>query len=186
MQVCVIQLGRVNHEVREMLPSLLSNIFFDARIELRNNTKIDNILNIVIDEAHNLLCKQEEQSEIHSSNLKTFEKIIKEGRKFGLFLMIASQRPSDISNTITSQIHNYFIHKLVNPNDIEKIRKTVAYMNESSLNMLTVLGKGECIISGTLLYMPQYVYVDELDKESKPDSEDIRILGSNGIVECND
>ena len=59
-------------------------------------------------------------------------------------------------------------------------------MNESSLNMLTVLGKGECIISGTSLYMPQYVYVDELDKESKPDSEDIRILGSNGIVECND
>lgn len=182
-QVCVIQLGRVNREVREMLPSLLSNIFLDARIELRNSTKIDNILNIVIDEAHNLLCKQEEQSEIHSNNLKTFEKIIKEGRKFGLFLMIASQRPSDISNTITSQIHNYFIHKLVNPNDIEKIRKTVAYMNESSLNMLTVLGKGECIISGTALYMPQYVYVDELNKESKPDSEDIIILGPNGIIE---
>ena len=182
-QVCVIQLGRVNREVREMLPSLLSNIFLDARIELRNSTKIDNILNIVIDEAHNLLCKQEEQSEIHSNNLKTFEKIIKEGRKFGLFLMIASQRPSDISNTITSQIHNYFIHKLVNPNDIEKIRKTVAYMNESSLNMLTVLGKGECIISGTALYMPQYVYVDELNKESKPDSEDITILGENGIIE---
>lgn len=181
-QICVIQLGRVNREVREMLPSLLSNIFLDTRIELRNSTKINNILNIVIDEAHNLLCKQEEQSEIHSSNLRTFEKIIKEGRKFGLFLMIASQRPSDISNTITSQIHNYFIHKLVNPNDIEKIRKTVAYMNESSLNMLTVLGKGECIISGTSLYMPQYVYVDELDKESKPDSEDIRILGLNGIV----
>lgn len=184
-QVCVIQLGRVNYEVREMLPSLLSNIFFDSRIELRNNTKINNILNIVIDEAHNLLCKQEEQSEIHSSNLKTFEKIIKEGRKFGLFLMIASQRPSDISNTITSQIHNYFIHKLVNPNDIEKIRKTVAYMNESSLNMLTVLGKGECIISGTSLYMPQYVYVDELDNEYKPDSEDIKILGNDGIVEIN-
>lgn len=184
-QVCVIQLGRVNREVREMLPALLSNIFLDTRIELRNNTKINNILNIVIDEAHNLLCKQEEQTEIHSNNLKTFEKIIKEGRKFGLFLMIASQRPSDISNTITSQIHNYFIHKLVNPNDIEKIRKTVAYMNESSLNMLTVLGKGECIISGTSLYMPQYVCVDELDNKSKPDSEDISILGINGIIESN-
>ena len=58
-------------------------------------------------------------------------------------------------------------------------------MNENSLNMLTVLGKGECIISGTSLYMPQYVYVDELDSESKPNSDDIKLLGEDGILEKN-
>jgi hypothetical protein len=46
--------------------------------------------------------------------LETFEEIIKEGRKFGVFLTVASQRPSDISPTIISQLHNYFIHKLMN------------------------------------------------------------------------
>ena len=118
-----------------------------------------------------------------SGKSNTLAKIIKEGRKFGVFLIISSQRPSDISNTITSQLQNYFIHKLVNPNDIEKIRKTVAYMNEASLNMITVLGQGECIISGNALYTPQYAYIDELESNLKPNSADIILLGEGGILE---
>ena len=100
-----------------------------------------------------------------------------------MFLCLASQRPSDISSTITSQIHNYFIHKLVNPNDIERIRKTVSFMGETSLSMLSVLGQGECIISGPSLYMPQYVYIDQLDEPSRPNSNDIQLFGDNGILE---
>ena len=51
--------------------------------------------------------------------LEVFEEIIKEGRKFNFYITIASQRPADISPTIISQIHNYFIHRLVNENDLK-------------------------------------------------------------------
>ena len=181
--VCVIQLGNVNKEMKEIIPSLISNILYDNKTESKGENDVNSILNIVIDEAHNLLSSSKEETEIHGNGLKTFEKIIKEGRKFGVYLMIASQRPSDISTTITSQLQNYFIHKLVNPNDIEKIRKTVAYMNEASLNMVTVLGAGECIISGNALYIPQYAYIDELENEFKPNSANVKLIGNKGILE---
>ncbi len=181
--ICVIQLGNVNKEMKEVIPSLISNILYDNKTESKGNNEVKSILNIVIDEAHNLLSSSKEETEMHGNSLKTFEKIIKEGRKFGVYLMIASQRPSDISTTITSQLQNYFIHKLVNPNDIEKIRKTVAYMNEASLNMVTVLGAGECIISGNALYIPQYAYIDELENEFKPNSANVKLVGERGILE---
>ena len=181
--ICVIQLGNVNKEMKEVIPSLISNILYDNKTESKGNNEVKSILNIVIDEAHNLLSSNKEETEMHGNSLKTFEKIIKEGRRFGVYLMIASQRPSDISTTITSQLQNYFIHKLVNPNDIEKIRKTVAYMNEASLNMVTVLGAGECIISGNALYIPQYAYIDELENEFKPNSANVKLVGEGGILE---
>ena len=180
--VSVVELANINKDIRMIVPSLVSGIIYDKMVKEKGKDEVKSIVNIVIDEAHNLLSNDLEETEIHSNTLKTFEKIIKEGRKYGVFLMLSSQRPSDISNTITSQLHNYFIHKLVNPNDIEKIRKTVAYMGESNLNMITVLGAGECIISGTSLYMPQYVYVHELESQFKPNSANVILFGNNGII----
>lgn len=180
--ISIIELANVNKDIRMIVPSLMSGIIYNNMVEEKGKDSIKSIINIVIDEAHNLLSKDLESTEIHDNTLKNFEKIIKEGRKYGVFLMISSQRPSDISNTITSQLHNYFIHKLVNPNDIEKIRKTVSFMGESNLNMVTVLGAGECIISGTALYMPQYVYIDEMDKDSRPNSSNPVLFGDEGIL----
>lgn len=68
-----------------------------------------------------------ESEEWKDYRLECFEEIIKEGRKFGVFLTIGSQRPSDISDTIISQLHNYFIHRLVNEEDVRKMYRTVAF-----------------------------------------------------------
>ena len=64
---------------------------------------------------------------------------------------------SDISQTIISQMHNYFIHKLVNPLDLSRIRKAVAFLDENAIDALTVLGPGECVVSGTGVNMPCFV-----------------------------
>jgi DNA helicase HerA-like ATPase len=82
----------------------------------KSKSEKDKYLNIIIDEAHNILSyNSERESETWKDyRLETFEEIIKEGRKFGVFLTIASQRPSDISGTIISQLHNYFLHRLIN------------------------------------------------------------------------
>jgi hypothetical protein len=62
--------------------------------------------------------------------LETFEEIIKEGRKFNVFMTIASQRPSDISATIISQLHNYFLHRLINNNDLLADLKNPSYFGK--------------------------------------------------------
>lgn len=170
-----------------MLPSLLAELVMKDAAEKKGDGIPTVITTLVVDEAHNLLGYDAEQSDlVHDNTLRVFERVIKEGRKFGVFLCLASQRPSDISPTITSQIHNYFIHKLVNPNDIERIRKTVSFMGESSLSMLSALGQGECIVSGPSLYMPQYVYIEQLDKENQPNSSDMKLFGAGGILQVDD
>lgn len=185
--VCVIQLGNVNKDMKEIIPSLISNHIFDSLAEKKEESgKIVQIVNIVIDEAHNILYEENAQSSSHKSVLEVFEQIVKEGRKFGCFLMLSSQRPSDISPTIISQLHNYFIHKLVNPTDIQRIRKAVAYLDENSLDFLTVMAAGECVVSGTAFQMPSFIYVDQVNNEFRPQSENVILYGQNGLLQSND
>ena len=89
-------------------------------------------LNMVIDEAHNILSRElfREFESWKDYRLETFEEIVKEGRKFGVFVTISSQRPNDISPTITSQAHNYFIHRLINQKDLQSISSAVSYIDK--------------------------------------------------------
>lgn len=183
----VVQLGNSNADARETIPALLTELLLKEAVEDKGDEKPKHITTIVIDEAHNLLTYDNKQDDlVHDNTLKVFEKLVKEGRKFGVFLCAASQRPSDISPTITSQLHNFFIHKLVNPNDIERIRKTVSFMGDESLSMLSALGQGECILTGPALHMPQYVYIHPLSQNRKPNSDDVIIFGEGGLIESQD
>ncbi|NYT28621.1 MAG: ATP-binding protein [Candidatus Thiodubiliella endoseptemdiera] len=69
--------------------------------------------------------------------LETFEEIIKEGRKFN-FYDYSSQRPSDISTTIISQLHNYFLHRLINNNDLLAVEKTISYLDKVSADSIRI------------------------------------------------
>lgn len=179
--ICVVQLSNVNKDMKEIVPSIVANNIFRRLSNEKEEKGVRQIINIVVDEAHNILYDSKSDILTHESVLSVFEKIVKEGRKFGLFLMLASQRPSDISETIISQLHNYFIHKLVNPSDIQRIRKAVAYMDDSSLNFITILGPGECILSGTAFQMPTFVYINQVNLENRPNSENVILIGDNGL-----
>lgn len=181
--IAVIQLANVNKDMMELIPSILVSHLFSKQIDKKENNEITDIVNVIIDEAHNLLYENELDRKHNSITIETFEKAIKEGRKFGMFLWISSQRPPDISSTIISQMHNYFIHKLVNPYDLNKIRKAVAFLDQNSMDTLTVLGPGECVVSGTGLNMPCFLKVDQLDKEHRPKSENVMLYGDGGIFE---
>lgn len=180
--VCVVQLAGVNRDMKEIAPSIIANnIFNTLSIRKEEKDKVEQVINIVVDEAHNILYEDKKDVMSHESVLQVFERVVKEGRKFGLFLMLASQRPSDISPTIISQLHNYFIHKLVNPSDIAMIRKAVAYMDERSLDFITILAPGECIVSGTAFQMPAFIYVHQVEEKQRPKSEDVTLTGKNGL-----
>ncbi len=182
--IAVIQLANVNKDMKEIIPSIIAtNLFNILQKNKEEKNSVTQIVTIVIDEAHNILYEDRASKPTHSTILETFEKVVKEGRKFGLFLMLASQRPSDISSTIISQLHNYFIHKLVNPSDISIIRKAVAYMDDKSMDFVTILSPGECIVSGTAFQMPAFVYIPQLEEQKRPKSENVILFGDNGLLQ---
>ena len=127
----------------------------------------------MIDEAHNILSTQSfrEAESWKDYRLETFEEIIKEGRKFGVFVTISSQRPNDISSTITSQAHNDFIHRLLNEHDLNAIASAVSYIDRVTEESIPTLPTGTCIFSGIACQMPLKINVKPLIEEARPQSD---------------
>ncbi len=164
----VLNLKNTNLEIKKTLPLIIAKKLYE---EHKNNYE-GKSLHLIVDEAHNILSSSSErESETWKDyRLETFEEIIKEGRKFNVFLTIASQRPYDISTTIISQLHNYFIHKLVNNYDINAINKTVSYLDKLSFDSLSILSTGSCFFAGLAVKIPVKVSIDLLDKKNRPNS----------------
>lgn len=169
----VIDLKHVNIEMKKMLPLLFSKYIYDEHKKIESK----NILNIIIDEAHNILSKDSfrESESWKDYRLETFEEIIKEGRKFGVYITIASQRPADISETIISQAHNYFIHRLINHNDLKTISTAVSYIDKITEESIPSLPVGTCIFNGISTQMPIKIAIDKLPDETAPHSDNLYI-----------
>jgi uncharacterized protein len=168
----VINLHDVSLDMRKTIPLLLAKNIYNSH-KKENNKKT---LNIIIDEAHNILSKASfrETEEWKDYRLETFEEIIKEGRKFGVFITIASQRPSDISDTIISQAHNYFIHQLINQRDLTIIGNAVSYIDKLTEESIPTLSVGTCIFSGIATPMPLKLKITELPNNKKPFSHTLK------------
>ena len=169
----VVSMKDINIHMRKILPLLFCKHLYDEK--KRANKNQETFLNIIIDEAHNIMSEssQRESEQWKDYRLETFEEIIKEGRKFGVFLTIASQRPSDISSTIISQLHNYFLHRLINNNDIKAIERTVSYLDKVSFESLPILPTGTCILAGLVAQVPVVIEINKIDDQYKPFNQTI-------------
>ncbi len=170
--VVVIALGNVNLEMKKTVPLLVAKKIYEDHKRLGEGRS----LNIIIDEAHNILSQESfrESESWKDYRLETFEEIIKEGRKFGVFVTISSQRPNDISQTITSQAHNYFIHRLINQKDLQSIASAVSYIDKITEESIPTLPTGTCIFSGIAGQMPLKLAIKPLDEQLQPKSTTIR------------
>ncbi len=164
----VVNLHDVNLDMKKTIPLLLSKkLYADQK-----NAGLNKSLNIIVDEAHNILSTESfrEAESWKDYRLETFEEIIKEGRKFGVFVTISSQRPNDISPTITSQAHNYFIHRLINQKDLNTIANAVSYIDRVTEESIPTLPTGTCVFSGVASQMPLKINVKPLEEHARPKS----------------
>ena len=177
----IINLKDVNLEMKKTLPLIISKQAYDEHKDEGNF--YSKSLHIIIDEAHNILSSvSERESETWKDyRLETFEELIKEGRKFSTFITISSQRPFDISQTIISQLHNYFIHRLINDFDIKAIEKTISYLDRLSFESIPVLSVGSCFVAGLATSIPVKVDITLLPIERQPKSETIDLNQSWSI-----
>lgn len=171
----VVSFRDVNLDMRKVIPMILCRYLYEDK--KANDPSGQRYLNLIIDEAHNILSttSAREQESWRDYRLETFEEIIKEGRKFGVFLTIASQRPHDISVTIISQLHNYFLHRLVNEFDIQAVKNAVAYLDRVSFDSLPILPTGACVLSGISAQIPVVVKVSEMPPEAAPNSRTMSV-----------
>jgi hypothetical protein len=172
--IIILNMLSINIEMKKTVPLLMAKFIYNTH--KKTNKKNAKSLSIIIDEAHNILSKTSfrESEDWKDYRLDTFEEIIKEGRKFGVFVTISSQRPNDISETIISQAHNYFIHQLVNQRDLQTIGNAVSYIDKVTEESIPTLPVGTCIFSGIATPMPLKIKIDELSDDEKPASKTLK------------
>ena len=173
----VFSLINTNQEVKRLIPMMISKMLYDIqKEEVCSMNKIGQTCHLIIDEAHNILNSEhtDNTDSWQDYRLSIFEEIIKEGRKFGFYLTLASQRPADISPTIISQIHNLFIHRLVNDHDLDMLSRTVPTLDKNSYKMIPTLGKGETLITGNAMKIPMLLKVDK-EEMIRPKSDDVKL-----------
>ena len=167
-RVTVIDLSRAPFDVVNVLVSLLGRIIFD--FNLWNKSRQDFPILVVFEEAHMYLSMTGKSKAAR----KTVERIAKEGRKYGVSTMIVSQRPGEISETITAQCNNFVAMRLLNPNDQAYVRKLVPDTLSNFIDILPTLQQGEAFIIGDSVAIPTRVMVDMPDP--RPASGDIKFF----------
>lgn len=173
--VTIVSLRDVNLMMRKVLPLLFCKRLYNDKKAADDS---ETYLNIIVDEAHNILSEasERESEQWKDYRLETFEEMIKEGRKFGVFLTIASQRPADISATIISQMHNYFLHRLINNEDIHAVRQTISYLDKVSFEYVPLLPTGTCILAGLLANVPIVLDIGKIEpKKHEPKNKTITL-----------
>lgn len=172
----LVDLNNSNLIIKKTIPMLIASMEYLHQKD-RYEKSQKSFFNLIIDEAHNILSytSNRESETWKDYRLETFEEIIKEGRKFGVFLTIASQRPSDISDTIISQLHNYFLHRLINNRDIQAVERTISYLDKVSFEALPILPTGSCVFAGLSAQVPVIINIDPIiPKGYEPYNKTIR------------
>ncbi len=166
-QVTILDLSGVPFDIVNTIVSLLARLIFDFNFWNPNHREFPILL--VFEEAHNYLPST---STTTTTARRTVERIAKEGRKYGVSIMVVSQRPVEVSETILSQCNNYVILRLTNPLDQNYVRRLVPDTFASLTEVLPSLRQGEALIVGDSIAMPLRVQIDYPDPE--PDSSDIK------------
>ncbi len=176
MPVTILDLSGVPREVLNVVVGVFVRIIYDALFWARNLAEggRERPLLVVLEEAHAYLAKDE-----GSSAARTVRRIIREGRKYGIGLMIVSQRPSEIDDTILSQCGTYFSFRLGNSRDRNHVAGVAPDDLEGLFRLLPSLRTGEVIIVGEAVHLPMRVMVREPQQGRRPESDDPKVFESN-------
>lgn len=174
--VTIIDLSGVPFEVLSITVSLISRILFEygyhykvMRTQAGETINTDAPLLLVYEEAHKYV-PNSDLARFRASKL-SIERIAKEGRKYGVTLLLSSQRPSEISETIFSQCSNFLAMRLTNPSDQNYVSRLLPDTLGNLCDKLPTLGAGESLLIGEAVVMPSLVKVGRCSPE--PSSSDI-------------
>jgi uncharacterized protein len=174
--VAVIDLSLVPHEILHLVIAVASRLILESlhRYRKANNKILPTVL--VLEEAHTFVAKRV----THGDEIPNpadmcrgiFERIAREGRKFGLGLVLSSQRPSELSETVLSQCNSFLLHRITNDRDQELVSRLVPDNTRGLLRELPSLPTRQCLLLGIASKVPVLIEVKHLSDTQRPESDD--------------
>lgn len=167
-QVLDIDISSLDDASAEVVTKVFAKLLLDYIKKYRSKAEMP--INFIIEEAHRFV-----KNEINygAVGYNIFERIAKEGRKFGMLLGISSQRPNELSKTVVSQCSNFIIHRVQNPDDLQYISKMVPYVNQSIIERLTYLQTGDALVFGSAINLPVLTKFDQANPQTDSDNANI-------------
>jgi hypothetical protein len=174
--VTIIDLSGIPFEVLSITVSLVARLVFDfcfhySKLRHEQGKLNDVPVMIVCEEAHNYIPQRNEAA--YRSSRKSLERVAKEGRKYGLSLMVVSQRPSEVSETIFAQCCNFLALRLTNDADQSYVKRLFPDNTSGITDILPSLGPGEAVVVGDAVLLPAVVQLPLPDPE--PQSQSVKV-----------
>lgn len=167
-QIVNFNINYVDDRFAKNLVKIYSKLLFDYIVSLNQRASMP--FHIVLEEAHRYV---QNDSDVEILGYNIFERITKEGRKYGLLLGIVSQRPSELSETTISQCSNFLVFKMFHPKDLQFIKDIISSADITVTNKIKTLHPGTCIMFGTAFKMPTIAILDKPNPEPLSQSCDI-------------
>lgn len=173
--ITVIDLSLVPAEITHIITSVIARMTFETLQRYRKHNDISLPTVLVMEEAHTFVKRYKEDAENQNAAAictQIFEKIAREGRKFGLGLVLSSQRPSELSPTVLSQCNSFLLHRISNDRDQELIQKLVPDNLRGLLRELPTLPTQQAILLGWAAELPIMIRMNDLADHERPHSDD--------------
>lgn len=169
-QIVIIDMNAVEDEVVELVSAIATRMIFRLlrQADPRNRFPV----HLLLEEAHRYISAAPSRHALDAG--RVFDRVAKEGRKYGLFLIVASQRPSELSKTVLSQCSNFVVHRIQNPDDLSQIRQMSPSISEGVLRRLPSLPKQHALVFGNAVNLPTTFKVRSADP--LPASDDAKIV----------
>lgn len=175
--VSVIDLSLVPQEIVHIVTAVISRLTFEALQRYRRNHNDSKVLptSLVMEEAHNFIKRYRDDSEEATASsmcCQVFEKIAREGRKFGLGLVLSSQRPSELSPTVLSQCNTFLLHRITNDKDQEMVARLLPDGLRGLIREIPALPSQHAFLVGWAAELPILTKMKSLPDNLRPTSDD--------------
>lgn len=175
--VSVIDLSLVPQEIVHIVTAVISRLTFEALQRYRRNHPDSKVLptSLVMEEAHNFIKRYRDDSEEATASsmcCQVFEKIAREGRKFGLGLVLSSQRPSELSPTVLSQCNTFLLHRITNDKDQEMVARLLPDGLRGLIREIPALPSQHAFLVGWAAELPILTKMKSLPDNLRPTSDD--------------
>lgn len=154
-QIVNFNINYIDDRFAKVIVKIYSKLLFDYIVKLSKRASMP--FHIILEEAHRYV-QDDIDRKILGYNI--FDRITKEGRKYGILLGLISQRPSELSETAVSQCSNFAIFKMFHPIDLKFVSSAISGMSDSMMERIKVLNPGSCILFGTAFKFPVITMAD--------------------------
>lgn len=162
----IIDFSEVPSDVLPVVTGTLARLLYDVQFWMSSEKRTP--FTIICDEAHLYLPIKEDADSVQKQALYNFERIAKEGRKYGVSILAVSQRPADVSKTILSQCNNFVVLRLNNERDKGVIRNLLPDSLKSTIEFLPLLDVGEALVVGDSILLPSKIKLDKPLESHRP------------------